>query len=716
MPKRPFYPALTLVACAVVGVALLDRLIEPFVPEGAPNSLVNEGADFLHQGGRELIKWHKPSEEAFALARKLERPILLVIGAPWSEAGRRFDHENLRTERVQSLLNQNFVCIRVDAEDNPDWAGAYLPLTRALEGHQALPDLQIYILDPLGRLLASLRDGRLSDVPNESDFIDVISRGLTMAEQAQHSLAIGKPSAVVPGGAQSADITALLSGPVAGFPDFAKISKDMAEEDRQIFGHPLVKTRFAEVCQPLWPQAWMFELASGQTDAVAESLRRVLLSPVFDPIDGGFYHGAKNYDRTQTVFDKVATQNAEMALLLARLFVMTGEQAFRVAAERTLDYIFANSSDQGLLYGEGYVVCSRIGDEIPPFSRSARSSFGVSRLDSFYSSKKINDSLALALSLGSNAFPQRSPAYHDLSDLVSPSPELKDVLAALKATTPSQQTSSQVTLHTDGIVVARCVEAARLLGDDKRMGAASLLYEQFGAFRAGPEVLHVPSAPTTDSVWLGDLLAYSDACLQDFFVYGRLPSLAAGFSVLNLAIERYSSGHEGLLLQSRNDTLHRLAPDSSVPGVTDDVTESSTAQAIRLAWSYGFLMRNSPDQAGRSQAERLLRFAKAGVGALSLASVDMGPYAGGYALSSAMVADGRVVFCVGKDPSGDASRLARVSPFRMIAPAVGPVRPDLQNRSPGYYIASGSQVSGPFDFATASRLLGSGLVMSSNGG
>src|SRR5260370_18014092 len=66
------------------------------------------------------IKWRGWSEEAFAEAGKLDRPILLSISAVWCHWCHVMDETTYSNSGVIDLINREYVPIRVDNDVRPD--------------------------------------------------------------------------------------------------------------------------------------------------------------------------------------------------------------------------------------------------------------------------------------------------------------------------------------------------------------------------------------------------------------------------------------------------------------------------------------------------------------------------------------------------------------------------------------------------------------------
>ncbi len=99
---------------------------------GAPNKLANAGTPFLRQASEQPVNWHEWGSEAFQLAARLNRPILLDIGAFWCSACDLMDLQSYSDPDIATLVNTSFIPIRVDRDLRPDLDYRYQAMAQAL--------------------------------------------------------------------------------------------------------------------------------------------------------------------------------------------------------------------------------------------------------------------------------------------------------------------------------------------------------------------------------------------------------------------------------------------------------------------------------------------------------------------------------------------------------------------------------------------------------
>ena len=78
-------------------------------------------------------------EEAFAAARRLNKPILLDIGAVWCHWCHVMDRESYDDPEIAQIVNERFVAIKVDRDERPDIDARYQVAVQALSGQGGWP-------------------------------------------------------------------------------------------------------------------------------------------------------------------------------------------------------------------------------------------------------------------------------------------------------------------------------------------------------------------------------------------------------------------------------------------------------------------------------------------------------------------------------------------------------------------------------------------------
>jgi len=104
-----------------------------------PNRLANEASPYLRQHADNPVAWEPWGEEAFARARRENKPIFLSIGYATCHWCHVMAHESFENPEIGELLNRDFVSIKVDREERPDVDKIYMTYVQSMTGRGGWP-------------------------------------------------------------------------------------------------------------------------------------------------------------------------------------------------------------------------------------------------------------------------------------------------------------------------------------------------------------------------------------------------------------------------------------------------------------------------------------------------------------------------------------------------------------------------------------------------
>ncbi len=107
--------------------------------ENTSNRLIHEKSPYLLQHADNPVDWYPWGEEAFAKAKKEDKPIFLSIGYSTCHWCHVMEHESFEDVKVAEKINEYFVPIKVDREERPDIDSIYMSAVMALTGHGGWP-------------------------------------------------------------------------------------------------------------------------------------------------------------------------------------------------------------------------------------------------------------------------------------------------------------------------------------------------------------------------------------------------------------------------------------------------------------------------------------------------------------------------------------------------------------------------------------------------
>jgi uncharacterized protein YyaL (SSP411 family) len=106
---------------------------------GLSNEMVEASTPYLARARRQPVGWQGWSRETFKLAGRLDRPILLAVGAGACRPCALMDRETYDDPALAMLIDSLFIPLRVDADERPDLAQRYETAVNLLTGLQGYP-------------------------------------------------------------------------------------------------------------------------------------------------------------------------------------------------------------------------------------------------------------------------------------------------------------------------------------------------------------------------------------------------------------------------------------------------------------------------------------------------------------------------------------------------------------------------------------------------
>lgn len=264
------------------------------------------------------VEWLPWSERVFALAARQDKPVYLNLSPFWCSQCSQMDLEAYNDESVVSLLNESFIPIRVDPDQQPDIGERYhlggYPSCVILDTRGELLGGGTYLpADSLSKLLSQVErywTTNRSFVNRQAAFLaNRYRRGLD-------STMIGTPSQII-----------------------------MAKAERAI-GEQYDSTYGGFGTQPKFPQPDVLRFMLNAVDATGRPLYADVLyqtldaqQGLLDPIWGGFYRYARFDDWSRPSCEKLLANNASLLKLYLSAFLATSEERFRATAEAVLGYL-----------------------------------------------------------------------------------------------------------------------------------------------------------------------------------------------------------------------------------------------------------------------------------------------------------------------------------------------------------------------------------------
>ena len=316
------------------------------LPDGSArwtNRLALESSPYLQQHSHNPVDWRPWGAEAFEAARAADKPVFLSIGYSTCHWCHVMEEESFEDPEIAQLMNERFVCIKVDREERPDVDAVYMQAVQLLTQHGGWPMSVFLTADKkpfFGGTYFPPRDGErgsrigfrsllveLSRVyreerPRADGAAEQITTAVRQALSADRPS--GQPGPHVLDGAMTyyADIFDAVEGGARRAPKFPSS-----------FG-----SRFLL-------RYWKRSGEKRALEMALFTLRKMALGGIYDQVGGGFHRYSTDGQWLVPHFEKMLYDNALLVPAYVEAWQATGEPFFQRIAVDVLEYLAREMTD-----------------------------------------------------------------------------------------------------------------------------------------------------------------------------------------------------------------------------------------------------------------------------------------------------------------------------------------------------------------------------------
>jgi hypothetical protein len=301
------------------------------------NRLAREKSPYLLQHQYNPVDWYAWGDEAFARARRENKPIFLSIGYSTCHWCHVMERESFENQTIADYLNAHFVSIKVDREERPDVDKIYMTFVQSTSGGGGWP-LNCFLTPSLKPFFGGTyfppegkygRPSFLDLLKHINNLWETRRKDVTnSAEQLHGKLAelTEKPGAS----------GLLLNSTVLS--NAASQLKRMYDPTNGGFGDA---PKFPQPSQPA------LLLRCGARFADPESIRMVLhtcdrmaAGGIYDQLGGGFARYSVDAQWLVPHFEKMLYDNAQLVNLYLDAYTVSGDARYADTARDILRYVF----------------------------------------------------------------------------------------------------------------------------------------------------------------------------------------------------------------------------------------------------------------------------------------------------------------------------------------------------------------------------------------
>jgi uncharacterized protein YyaL (SSP411 family) len=322
---------------------------EPKKAPGPANRLAKESSPYLLQHAQNPVDWFPWGPEAFAKAKKEKKLVFLSIGYSSCHWCHVMERESFADAEVAKILNDHFVCIKVDREERPDIDDIYMTALNVMDARGGWP-LSMFLTDEgkpiVGGTYWPKEDRKVGD-QTARGFKSILKymlelhrdKGKELLEQAD--LIADRTAESM---TRASRVTALveLNRTLARGP-----AEELRERLDPVHGGLGSPPRFAGTKFPS-PPSLIALLRTARRDKdqdltklVTLTLTKMAEGGIYDQLGGGFHRYST--ERTWTVphFEKMLYDNAQLIEVYSEAYVHDPNPLYKRVVEETVRFLVA---------------------------------------------------------------------------------------------------------------------------------------------------------------------------------------------------------------------------------------------------------------------------------------------------------------------------------------------------------------------------------------
>ncbi len=532
------------------------------------NNLDRETSPYLLQHRDNPVHWQAWGTEAFDLAKRDNKPILLSVGYAACHWCHVMAHESFEDAAIATVMNDLFVNIKVDREERPDVDAIYQQALSLTGQHGGWP-LTMFLTpdaEPFwgGTYFpAEPRYGR-------PGFTDVLRRVSEIYHDQPETVTTNKTAlmdaldkiAAPPPDAAAHQVSTAILDQIA-----AHIVREVDREHGGIGGAPKFPQPYA--FELLW-RAYLRNGDAACRAAVEISLKNMCQGGIYDHLGGGFARYSTDEYWLAPHFEKMLYDNAQLIDLLRLVWQHTGNPLYATRIRETCDWVLREM----IADGGGFAATLDADSEGEEGKFYVWGELEINRLlgDGAERFKAIYDVQA-----GGNwegkAILNRS---HDLELLSAPEEaalaDMRGVLLAARETRVRPGWDDKVLADWNGLMIAAMAEAGMVFDAPAWIAAAETAFDfVVTAMSDGDRLLHsYRDGQAKHVAMLDDYANMARAALVLHEITGGPAYLAQAEAWVGVADRHYWDGRHGGYFFTADDapdliTRQRACHDNAVP-------------------------------------------------------------------------------------------------------------------------------------------------------
>jgi len=305
------------------------------------NHLSKASSPYLLEHADNPVDWYEWGDEAFQQAKKENKPLLISVGYSSCHWCHMMEKESFMDTTVARIMNENFICIKVDREERPDIDNIYTNASQLISGNAGWP-LNAF----------ALADGKpffAGTYYSKASWINLLKQ-IAAAYKNQNNKVVLQAQTLSRGIA-TLEFSVLTDSiaDIANKTTYQNLFDNLYPKIDLSFGGLSGTPKFPNPSTLEFLMQYYFLTKDKRAiDVVTTTLTKMALGGIYDQIGGGFSRYSTDSLWHIPHFEKMLYDNAQLLSVYAHAYQVTGNELFKNIVKETTDFIkkdLANSNN-----------------------------------------------------------------------------------------------------------------------------------------------------------------------------------------------------------------------------------------------------------------------------------------------------------------------------------------------------------------------------------
>jgi uncharacterized protein len=296
------------------------------------NRLIHSTSPYLLQHAHNPVDWYEWSEEALIKSQNEDKPILLSIGYSSCHWCHVMAHQSFEDADIAGLMNEHFVCIKLDREERPDIDHIYMEAVQAMGQNGGWP-LNVFLTPSQKPFFG----GTYFPPKNWAQLLIQISKAFKDRRAEIESSAN--------------ELGSHLN--ISDLQRFQKKEGDILQKAVADKMFALLESRFDFTCggidkapKFIMPSTWLllmrYYVISKNLKALEMlnlTLKKISRGGIYDQIGGGFARYSVDGEWFAPHFEKMLYDNGQLLSLYAEAYQLTKDADYKKVIYQTIEWL-----------------------------------------------------------------------------------------------------------------------------------------------------------------------------------------------------------------------------------------------------------------------------------------------------------------------------------------------------------------------------------------